>query len=207
MSKLTLMSTDLLDFFKALADESRLKIVGVVAQRAASVGELAELLDLKEPTVSHHLRKLRNVGLVSVEQDGTTRRYRLETSLLEDMSRNLLSSEAIEQSAPVDIADYDRKVLTAFVDGETLTAIPAQRKKRDVILRWLLERFEPGERIPETELNERIQRSHWDSAWLRREMVDAGMLQRERGVYWRPAEPSEAREERETNGSDGVVKP
>lgn len=185
------MPTELLDFFKALADESRLKIVGVVAQRAASVGELAELLELKEPTVSHHLRKLRDVGLVSVQQDGTTRRYRLETSLLEDMSRNLLSSEAIEQSAPVDIADYDRKVLAAFVEGETLKAIPAQRKKRDVILRWLLERFEPGERIPETEVNERIQRSHWDSAWLRREMVDAGMLERDRGVYWRP-DPSTA---------------
>jgi DNA-binding transcriptional ArsR family regulator len=181
------MPTGLLDFFKALADESRLKIVGVLAQRSASVGELADLLDLKEPTVSHHLRKLREVGLVSVQQDGTTRRYRLETSSLEEMSKNLLSTDAIEQSAPVDLEDYDRKVLAAFVEGETLKAIPAQRKKRDVILRWLLDRFEPGERIPETEVNERIQRSHWDSAWLRREMVDAGMLERERGVYWRPA--------------------
>ena len=91
------MAIELLDFFKALADESRLKIVGVLAQRSASVGELADLLDLKEPTVSHHLRKLRGVGLVSMQQDGTTRRYRLETSSLEEMSRNLLSSEAIER--------------------------------------------------------------------------------------------------------------
>jgi ArsR family transcriptional regulator len=65
-------------------------------------------------------------------------------------------------------------------------SIPAQRKKRDVILRWLLERFEPGERIAETEVNARIQRSHWDSAWLRREMVMAGLLERDRGIYWRP---------------------
>jgi hypothetical protein len=121
-----------------------------------------------------------------MQQDGTTHRYRLETSMLENMSRNLLSTDALEQSAPVDMEDYDRKVLAAFVEGETLKAIPSQRKKRDVILRWLLQRFEPGERIPEPEVNERIQRSHWDSAWLRREMVDAGMLRRERGIYWRP---------------------
>lgn len=187
------MPPELLDFFKALADQSRLKIVGILAQRTASVGELAELLELKEPTVSHHLRKLREAGLVSATQDGTTRRYRLQTSELESMSRRLLAADQIERSAPVDVDAYDRKVLAAFVDGETLVSIPAQRKKRDVVLRWLLERFEPGERIPETEVNERIQRSHWDSAWLRREMVMAGLLERDRGIYWRPLPSEELR--------------
>ena len=53
--------TTLLQFFKALANESRLKLVGAIAQHERSVEELASILDLKEPTVSHHLSKLKQL--------------------------------------------------------------------------------------------------------------------------------------------------
>ncbi|MCE9523689.1 MAG: metalloregulator ArsR/SmtB family transcription factor, partial [Alphaproteobacteria bacterium] len=62
----------LLNFFKALAHESRLRLIGFVAEREHSVQELATRMALKEPTVSHHLALLREVGLVSLRQDGTT---------------------------------------------------------------------------------------------------------------------------------------
>ena len=52
----------LLRFFKVLGDESRLKIVGILAQDERSVDELAAMLNLKEPTVSHHLAKLKEIG-------------------------------------------------------------------------------------------------------------------------------------------------
>ena len=52
----------LLAFFKAMANESRLKIVGLLAERERSGQELAELLGLKEPTVSHHLSVLKALG-------------------------------------------------------------------------------------------------------------------------------------------------
>jgi DNA-binding MarR family transcriptional regulator len=52
------MSEELVTFFKALADKNRLKIVGLLAEKAYSVEELSELLQLKPPTVSHHLAKL-----------------------------------------------------------------------------------------------------------------------------------------------------
>ena len=57
----------LLAFFKAMANESRLRIVGLIAERERSVQELADLLGLKEPTVSHHLSALKALGL-SLEQ-------------------------------------------------------------------------------------------------------------------------------------------
>jgi DNA-binding transcriptional ArsR family regulator len=45
----------MLQFCKAMADESRLKIVGLLSAAEHSVQQLAAALDLKEPTVSHHL--------------------------------------------------------------------------------------------------------------------------------------------------------
>ena len=56
------MSEELVTFFKALADSSRLKIVGLLAEKSYSVEELAELLNLKASTVSHHLAKLSRWG-------------------------------------------------------------------------------------------------------------------------------------------------
>lgn len=175
----------LLAFYKALADRSRLEIVGLISRQPASVGEIAEILDLSEPTVSHHLARLREAGLAVVEPDGTTRRYRLDAKRLDDLSRALLADEPVGE-APARADAREAAVLKAFVSGETLLEIPAKRSKRDVILRWLIQRFTPGERISEREVNERIARSHEDTAWLRRELVVAGLLNREQGIYWRP---------------------
>jgi len=42
-----------------------------------------------------------------------------------------------------------------------------------------------GARYPERAVNETLQRHHWDSATLRRELIGAGMMARDAGVYWR----------------------
>jgi len=83
--------------------------------------------------------------------------------------------------------DWERKVLDAFLDGERLLRIPAKRKKRDVILRWLLQRFEPGVRYPESEMNRILRQHHPDCATLRRELFESGYLHRRGGggAYWR----------------------
>jgi DNA-binding transcriptional ArsR family regulator len=177
------MTETLLTFFKALADESRLKIVGLLAQGERSVQELATLLDLKEPTVSHHLAILRGQGLVSARAEGTTRWHRLDVDVLEGLSRRVLEQPA---EGPAQPETWDAKVLRGFVDaGGRLTVIPASRRKRGVVLRWLMTGFEPDRRYPEAEVNAIIQARHWDSATLRREMIGHRMLARENGIYWR----------------------
>lgn len=82
--------------------------------------------------------------------------------------------------------DYDSRVLANFVGaGDRLLSIPAQRKKRMAVLRWLVEDFQPGRQYPEAEVNRIIGRRHPDFATLRRYLVDEELMQRRRGAYWR----------------------
>lgn len=67
---MTDQNTELVTFFKALADSSRLKIVGLLAQRPYTVEQLAAMLDLRPSTVSHHLSRLTEAGLVSARAEG-----------------------------------------------------------------------------------------------------------------------------------------
>lgn len=184
--------TTAVEYLKLLANETRLKLLGILANRERSVGELAEIVGLKEPTISHHLAKLHEAGLVTMRADGNTHFYRLAAEALQQLSRELFTPERMVSIGGHGEADaYDRKVLGTFLDGERLTKIPDVRKKREVILRWLADRFEHERRYPEPELNEIIKRHHPDSATLRRELIGARLMQRENAVYWRlPQEPA-----------------
>lgn len=175
-------------FFKALADESRLRLVGLLAGGERSVDELAALVQLTPPTVSHHLARLRGLGLVAMRQEGTTHLYRLDVEALRALSRSALEPAQIAALVD-DVAGeaWERKVLRDFFEGERLKEIPPSRKKRLVVLKWLANRFEPGVRYPEREVNERLKRHHPDAATLRRELVSDAhhLMQRDHGVYWR----------------------
>jgi len=180
------MTETLLAFFKALADESRLRIVGLLAQREWNVQELAAALGLKEPTVSHHLSVLKAQGLVTARAQGTTRWHALDKGALERLSRRVLQAPAETARAARKDEDYDTRTLRGFVDSNgALKTIPASRKKRGAVLRWLMRDFAAGERYPEAEVNARIQAHHWDAATLRRELVGHAMLARKERMYWR----------------------
>jgi predicted transcriptional regulator len=178
----------LLDFFKALADANRLKIVGLLAQRPYSVEELAALLGVRPSTASHHLSYLTQVGLVSARPESYYNVYRLEPATLEEMARRLLSPAELPQfAADVDLDAYDRKVLKTYrlPDGR-LKALPSQRKKVEAILRYVIRSFEPDVRYTERQVNEILGRFHDDTSSLRRELIDAHLLERtaEGKAYW-----------------------
>lgn len=65
------------DFLKALAHESRLMILCILAEGEKSVSELEDILSLRQPTVSQQLARLRADGLVSTRRDGKTVFYNL----------------------------------------------------------------------------------------------------------------------------------
>ena len=177
---------DVLQYLKLLAHETRLKLLGLVASRERSVGELAEIVGLREPTISHHLAKLLEAGLVEMRAEGTVHFYRLNSDALQRLSRDLFTPErVVAYGAGGEAEDWERKVLNTFLEGNRLTKIPDTRKKRDVVLRWLVRQFDEDRQYSEREVNEIIQRHHADSATLRRELVGAKLMQRESGVYWR----------------------
>src|SRR6185312_11082194 len=180
------MSEPLLDFFKAMADESRLGIIGLLTTRERSVQELARALDLKEPTVSHHLAVLKAQNLVTVRAEGTTRWHALDRDALERLAQRVLQPAKAKAPPPRGGDAAEDKVLQGFVDKDgKLKLIPASRKKRGVVLRWLMRDFASGRRYSEAEVNAAIQEHHWDCATLRREMIGHNMLARKDRVYWR----------------------
>jgi len=76
---------------EGIGDARRLRLLYLVAERPRNVTELTELLDVTQPTVSHHLRVLRERGLVNTERDGTSIYYSLgDPRILEAM--NILRS-------------------------------------------------------------------------------------------------------------------
>ena len=183
------MSEELVTFFKALADKYRLKIVGLLAEKTYSVEELAELLGLKPPTVSHHLAKLVEAGLVKARAESYYSVYQLDQSALEAKTRSMFSQQELSTvAAEVDADAYDKKVIRDYSrrDG-SLKTLPSQRKKLEAILRYVVRAFEVGRRYSEKQVNTILRRYHEDTATLRRELVGSGLMQREGGggEYWR----------------------
>ena len=178
----------LLSFFKALGNESRLKILGLLANQERSVGELAALLDLREPTVSHHLATMKKLGLINVRAEGNNRIYWLKVKFLENMSKDILSQAQLADLVPNDSTQaWEQKILSNFVADGRLTQIPSRYKKQFVVMKWVANHFDFDVRYPEAELNETLKQLHPDFASLRRFLIDHKLMARENNVYWRIA--------------------
>ena len=186
---MTNTNEELVIFFKALADSNRLKIVGLLAEKSYSVEELAELLQLKPSTVSHHLARLSEAGLVRARSESYYNIYQLDQSVLEEKKRTMFTrSELSSVAAEVDADAYDKKMIRDYTrrDG-SLKTLQSQRKKLEAILRFVVKDFDMEKRYSEKQVNEILKRYYNDTATLRRELVGFGLMQREGGggEYWR----------------------
>ncbi len=189
MSEREVLTEEMLMFFKAMADANRLKILGLLAQENLTVEQMSEMLNLRPSTVSHHLSKLSEVGLVSARSSSYYNVYQLENKELEAMAKRLLSDNTLPAMASdINLDAYDQKVISDYLlpDGQ-LKTIPSQRKKLEAILRFIAKEFKSGERYTEQEVNQILVKYHQDTASLRRELIVAGLLERSSGgrEYWR----------------------
>ena len=88
---------------------------------------------------------------------------------------------------------YRAKVLRTFMKPGRPVQLPAQLKKRLIVLERLVEEFEPDRKYTEREVNQILVEFNEDVATLRRYMVDYGLMDREAGIYWRvdPSSPEQ----------------
>jgi DNA-binding transcriptional ArsR family regulator len=194
-----MIDEELIPTFKALAERSRLRIVGLLAGgHWMAVEDLAAALDLTPGTIVHHLNRLRAAGLVESRPRPPYVEYSLKIGRLAELGARLdrIERDVQARGEAASAADMpawaeakDRRVLSAFFEGDRLLSIPAQHAKRMVVLRYLAETvFEPGHEYPEKDVNMRLALRHPDVASLRRYLVDEGFMTRSGGVYQlRPA--------------------
>jgi DNA-binding transcriptional ArsR family regulator len=74
-----------MDVYEALADPIRRQIVAILASSERSAGDIAGRFKIAGPSVSRHLKVLRESGLISYRQQATSRVYRLEPRKLEEV--------------------------------------------------------------------------------------------------------------------------
>ena len=138
-------------------------------------------------TISFHLKKLSDIGAVSSQKAQYYTMYTLNRALFDQTMLSILQEES-DEAAVQDERErmWREKVLRSLFDEEgRLRTIPAQRKKRLIILGRLAEAFEPGRTYTEREVNLIIADFHDDFCTLRREMVDEHLMSRADGQYQR----------------------
>ncbi len=196
---------ELLAGLKALADESRLTVLHLLNMKEYTVGELAREMKLTEPTISHHLTRLREANLVTLRMAGNQRFYRINPSglakfkeLVSEIEKRpiVAKKSAVDNSWKEAIADWDeadRQVLQEYMGNGSLSRLPSKQKKLIIVLRWLATLFHPNRMYSEPEVNAILKTAYApDYVGLRRDLVDFGYLRREQGggKYWlAPAEP------------------
>ena len=177
---------EMLDFVKALSDADRLRIVGLLTRKPMRAAEIAGTMNMSLQDTIRHLFHLEHGNIVLRSVDGV---YSLDNDGLENLAR-----QQFEGTKPAYLPDSmmkedARKVLAGHLNPDgTIKQIPAQAGRKKVILEYVITAFEPGRTYTERETNLLLARFNKDTSSLRRYLVDAAMLLRERdgSKYWRP---------------------
>jgi ADP-ribose pyrophosphatase YjhB (NUDIX family) len=165
-----------------LAEPDRLQVVSALALGAATIPEVATATGLDPRVVVSALRRLERGGLVSRDKDQLT----LHADRFREAAREAAPADPVE---PMSADPATDAVLRAFTRDGRITAFPVARGRRRLLLEHVAAVFEPGVRYPEKEVNAILRAWYADYAALRRYLVDALLLERADGLYWRIGGP------------------
>jgi ArsR family transcriptional regulator, arsenate/arsenite/antimonite-responsive transcriptional repressor len=171
---------------RALADLTRIRILGLLAERPMYGQELAKVLEVKPPTVSHHITPLIMAGLIRVRREENYHYYELDNDGIQHLAESTQHiARLLFANNPLPPKSDERaRVVATFLKGGRLVSIPAQYKKRRYVMEELAHSFEWGRLYDEKEVNAILRMFHDDVAGLRREFIDQRIMMRENGRYW-----------------------
>ena len=188
---------ELLLLLKAAADENRLKMIGLMSERAYSVSEMVSLFELTEPTLSQHVSVLHGAGLLRLRMADSQRFYSINRQRLATFKAYVADIEKLPTRAAkiksdavwiqaLDWSEADKKVLQDYMVDGRIHTLPEKRIKWLVILRWVATQFQPDTHYSEKQVNAILSDVNPDFATLRRYLVDYGYMQRELSGshYW-----------------------
>ncbi|WP_017815015.1 DUF2087 domain-containing protein [Paenibacillus shenyangensis] len=176
-------------YHKALADPTRIKMLILLAEGELNGQALAEKLHVTPATITHHATKLREASLINERRDKNTIYFSLDNYFIKNnaLAAVRLIYRTVEGGQP--IMDDNQKNMAASIirnfigkDGR-LKSIPAQLKKKLIVLEHLVSQLEPGRKYEEKEINEFIKSFHEDFATIRREFIMHQFMSREDQVY------------------------
>jgi biotin operon repressor len=173
------------ELFKALGHPARLLILNLVKMKPRHGQELAEILQLNPGTISHHISKLADAGLLVSRKDQYYQVYSLTGDVLDRTIGDVAFVPQSGLSARVEEDAYRDKVLRTFFRHGRLTGIPAQLKKRQIVIERLAQEFEPGRTYTERQVNQVLVEYHDDVATLRRGLIEHKLMERNHGIYRR----------------------
>lgn len=176
----------LVNYHKAVGDPTRIRIISLLKKGPLHGQAIAYKLGLQPSTITHHISKLRDIGLVYQRRQGNIIYFYLDSERLEYNSKAILNigEESIENQDSK-INDKDKlSIVKNFVNSDgTLKQIPSQRKKKNVILAYLIRDLHQGKTYKEKDLNEYIKNYHEDYATIRRELIMQHFMYRQNGEY------------------------
>jgi biotin operon repressor len=179
----------MINFHKALADPTRIKMILLLAKGPLHGIEIADRLSISTPTVTHHANKLRDAGLLYQRREKNTIYFSLDEKSLTRSNQailNLLEQAKREEDDLLQAEHQQMKdsvINNFFAKDGRLKHIPSQLKKKLIILEFMVERLESGKKYEEKEMNEFIKQFHDDFATIRREFIMYQFMYRENSVY------------------------
>ncbi|MCT2344104.1 metalloregulator ArsR/SmtB family transcription factor [Niallia taxi] len=176
----------LVAFHKTIGDPTRIRIISLLAAKPWNGQALAGKLGLTAPTITHHLKKLREINVVYERREKNTIYFYLNKSVITHQADALIKLFQFEKGVDeVEVTNEEAaKIIDNFIgaDGK-LKNIPAQRKKKLIIFRHIVKGLKEGKKYEEKELNDYIKRYFDDYATIRREFIINHFMYRENNIY------------------------